>query len=766
MKPFLEKTWVTIQPRFAAEYARKILVPDLEMGIAELNGSYVQETIPLTAADVYFSFEFEGSQLGLFDAQAKGAKDLKLPPLLSCEIRFLYGKWESKTFSENGTWIFHEGEIPKLERIGRDAGEEARLVNQLEQIWNLKFAQNKAKLGFVHLRDAVLNQLDQVPDMVKIRFSPEFNQLVMGKPRLDVRVFEKIDYFKIEGSIDWDGETYDLFKLRSSIRIEEGWLKIGEAYFPLQDGEQLFLSQLLSLSQTQDQEWTLPKTTVRAISENRTGVFAEAWNKVTGLLANLQKPPKVTSESLSPNFLLREYQVKGVQWFLHLATNGLGGILADDMGLGKTFQAAAYLRYMRNLEPDKKGLSLIVMPSTLIFNWQYELKRFSPDFKVYVHSGPQRMPSLKGLQDYFNVVLVSFQTLVRDTRLFSAIEFDNLIVDEAHYLKNPGTAAYKAAKALNAKRTFLLTGTPLQNSPADLWALSELCNPGLLSSKIKPAALQKMDNLVRFQESMKLLQGLVSPFLLRRTKENVLTELPEKSVSVLYCSMTEEQEIEYLAYNQFVSGELSDLSYQNASSRSVRILKALTALRLMANHPALVDDSFGHASGKFDLVCEKLEEVLQEGRKVLIFSSFVRHLNLFAKHLETRGFGFTMLTGKTGNRKEVVDRFKTDTDCNVFLISLKAGGFGLNLVEASYVFLLDPWWNPAAENQAMDRVYRIGQKNKVSVYKFITSNTVEEKILKLQERKSSLNDQLFENDEANPGKFSLDTLKEILIQNL
>jgi SNF2 family DNA or RNA helicase len=245
----------------------------------------------------------------------------------------------------------------------------------------------------------------------------------------------------------------------------------------------------------------------------------------------------------------------------------------------------------------------------------------------------------------------------------------------------------------------------------------------------------------------------------------VLSELPEKTVSVLYCGMGEEQEVEYLACNQYISSELSDLAPGQKSGYNVRILKALTTLRQMANHPALLDPDYQGRSGKFELITGKLHEVLDEGRKVLIFSSFVRHLQLVEKYLAEQQITYAMLTGQTTNRKEQVDAFRQNPNCRVFLISLKAGGFGLNLVEASTVFLLDPWWNPAAESQAMDRVHRIGQKDRVTVYKFITANTVEEKILKLQEQKSSMNAQLFDdgNSLENGGMLSIEMLQSILL---
>jgi SNF2 family DNA or RNA helicase len=508
---------------------------------------------------------------------------------------------------------------------------------------------------------------------------------------------------------------------------------------------------------------SIPRNTAMAMKENQAGIFSKHWDRVSAVLSSKISDEAIDPARYSPQFDLRAYQLKGLEWFIQLAINRFGGILADDMGLGKTFQAAAFIRYLR--EKDDKSCSLVVVPSTLLFNWQQELKRFSPDFRVYVHSGPNRSSDLRQAQDFYQVIVVSYQTLLRDAAIFAQLHFSALIADEAQHLKNPGTAAYKAVKAIQADHIFLLTGTPLQNSPADLWALSEICNPGLLSQKIKPASLQKNENPKRFQENLKLMQALVKPFMLRRTKESVLSELPEKSVSVVYCSMSEEQELEYLACNQLVSGELNDLSALKGGSRNVRILKALTALRLMANHPVLMDDGYSGNSGKFELVKEKLEEVLAEGRKVLVFSSFVRHLDLLVSYLKEQGKPFAMLTGQTADRRQQVEKFQQDAACQIFLISLKAGGFGLNLVEASCVFLLDPWWNPAAEAQAMDRVHRIGQKDRVTVYKFITANTVEEKILKLQEQKSAMNDQLFEEQEdaAMNGPLSIEALQAILL---
>jgi SNF2 family DNA or RNA helicase len=665
--------------------------------------------------------------------------------------------------SKGSNWIFEEeGEKPVFRLLTRNQQAEHGIRSEIEEQLGITFSKGESRVSFELLRDQILEKLHSLPPMVKIHFSPEFAQLSLKKARFRFDVFEKIDYFNIEGSLDWDDGEMDFMMLRSRFHLENGWLRLDDRYIPLDREDEIFLQQMMMLSDGKDRI-SIPKNAAVAMKENKSEIFSRHWHKVTSVLSSASGEETLNPAQYSPVFSLREYQQKGLDWFVQLSRNMFGGILADDMGLGKTFQAAAFLRYLREKDPAACGL--IVVPSTLIFNWQQELKRFSPDFRVYIHSGPNRSQDLRQIIGYYQTIIVSYQTLLRDSSIFSQLSFACMIADEAQHLKNPGTAAYKAVKNIQSNHIFLLTGTPLQNSPADLWALSEICNPGLLSQKIKPGSLQKNENPKRFQENLKLMQALVKPFMLRRTKESVLSELPEKTVSVVHCSMTEEQEMEYLAYNQLVSGELHDLVSLKSRGRNVRILKALTALRLMASHPVLMDEEYSGQSGKFELVKEKMEEVLAEGRKVLVFSSFVRHLELLAAHLRTEGKDFAMLTGQTADRKQQVEKFQQDANCQIFLISLKAGGFGLNLVEASCVFLLDPWWNPAAEAQAMDRVHRIGQKDRVTVYKFITANTVEEKILKLQEQKSAMNDQLFEEHDgaAVSGPLSIETLQSILL---
>ena len=758
LKPFLEKRKIEVQNKFIKDYAFKFILHDLQNEVANLSGQVKAERIPFKITDVYFSFTFEGSQLGIFETKKT---ELKLPEMLKIQISYFYGNWVAKYDDSPKKYFFHNDEIPHFQEIIRDLSLEKKLQLQLEEIFDVEFGKGEAKVSFIHLRDNILDKLKDSGPEFQFRFSEEFKQINLKNSKVNIKVLEKIDYFHIEGSIDWDGHTIDLQDLRNNFEVQNGWLKRGDQYWAVGQEDQAFLKQLFLLSPN-SKELTVSKNTARAIKLENAELFAEKWNFVTSLLDDNQEKINEDLTQYCPNFTFRDYQQKGFEWMLSLAESDLGGILADDMGLGKTFQAAAFLLYQLRQKSETK-LTLIVLPSTLIFNWQYELKRYATDFKVLVHAGPGRLKSMAGIEKYFNVVLVSYQTLARDISLLEKEKYGTIIADEAHNLKNPGTVSYQSIQKLKAERIFLLTGTPMQNSPVDLWALSELCNPGLLSKKIKPQSIQKADNPTKFAEKLNLLQNLVKPFLLRRTKQNVLKELPEKTISTVLCTMSEEQELEYLAYNQAIASEISDITLPPGSAKSVKILKALTTLRQLANHPKLIGLDQNSKSGKFDLVTEKLNEVLSAGHKVLVFSSFVKHLLLFTAFMDVEKVKYSLLTGQTKDREKQVERFKNEPDRNVFFISLKAGGTGLNLVEASYVFLLDPWWNPAAEAQAMDRVYRIGQKNAVTVYKFITSNTVEEKIVQLQSQKQTIADQLLTGSDMQQSSFTIEMLHEILL---
>jgi SNF2 family DNA or RNA helicase len=756
-KPFLDKSEMEIDNRFVKEFCQKFVVNDIRNGLARLEGDVQLEEICEPTSVLNFKFNFIGQQIGLFEESDKAK--LQLPEFLEIEIQFLYGDQLVSMADPRDICSIKSDSPIHFQHIRRTAKAEKRWIEKISELLEIEFKSGKATISFEYLRDKVLQSLDNLKDEIKLQFSPEFRQLTLKSPKIKVNFNEKIDYFEIEGSIDWDGFSLELNELRKNFQMNNGWIQVGQSFFPIPQNDEQFISQLMNLSDA-GKEFVISRKAAKAIQSAGSSAFGGPWNRLLSLLG---PPPKFSQEvpGLNPDFSLRDYQMKGLEWMFQLSANQLGGILADDMGLGKTIQTAAFLLTQLGGSEKIKPI-LIALPSTLLFNWQYELKRFSSRFKLYLHFGPGRSKRLNDVMPWCNVILVSYQTLARDTAFFNNQTFSTLIIDEAHNLKNQGTAIYKAVSQIKAEQVFLLTGTPIQNSPMDLWALSELCNPGLLSAKLKPQSLNKLDSNPKLLEKLRFMQSVLKPLILRRTKQNVLSELPEKTIATVHCSMTDNQEKEYLAVHKEVLVNLAEASFNPGSSRNVQILKGLTMLRMAANHPSLLNEESVGSSGKFDLVIEKLTEVLAEGHKVLLFSAFVRHLHLFKKHLDENSISYSLLTGQTRDREAQVEAFKQDPNRQVFLISLKAGGVGLNLVEASYVFLLDPWWNPAAENQAMDRVYRIGQKNPVTVYKFITSGTVEEKIVQLQERKQVLADQLFGSEEVEDQYLSIDLLQEIL----
>ena len=487
---------------------------------------------------------------------------------------------------------------------------------------------------------------------------------------------------------------------------------------------------------------------------------------------------------------LRAYQHQGYSWMYSLQNNNFGGCLADDMGLGKTVQtiglltallaenkqkqvvetnseqAAGQLSLFRTpipqSEPTEQVLpSLIIMPTSLVHNWQSELTKFAPQLKVAVYQGAQRAKILEQAAN-FDILLTSYGIARNDIDLLEKQQFFYLILDESQYIKNPESKTYKSITDLSAKHRLVLTGTPIENNLVDLWAQMNFLNPGLLGNRhffreefVFP--IQRHND----ELATKRLKSLISPFMLRRTKEQVAKDLPPLTEQEVLCEMTEEQTKVYETEKSRARNEiLNKKEDKNKKTNAIAILHALMKMRQSANHPLLIDKAYLGASGKFDEIMRHTENVVTEKHKVLIFSSFVKHLQLLATAFKNEGWKYQMLTGQTTNRKAVIDRFKSDQETGIFLISLKAGGVGLNLTEADYVFILDPWWNPAAEMQALSRAHRIGQTKNVFVYRFISSNTIEEKIRNLQKQKSQLAEAFIENTD-NPTKFDEETLRKL-----
>jgi hypothetical protein len=442
---------------------------------------------------------------------------------------------------------------------------------------------------------------------------------------------------------------------------------------------------------------------------------------------------------------LRDYQKQGLNWLNFLDEFGFGGCLADDMGLGKTIQIIAFI--LSQKEKGHEPTNLIVVPTSLIFNWQEEVAKFAPSLRMHTIYGIDRVKNTADF-DQYDIVLTSYGTMLSDVRFLKEYVFNYIILDESQVIKNPESQRYKAVRLLQSRNKLVLTGTPVENNTFDLYGQLSFACPGLLGTKqrFKDVYVTPID---KFEDSRRAreLQQKINPFILRRTKQQVAKELPEKTEMVIYCEMGEEQRKVYDSYKKEFQDFLMSRPPEELQQESMHILQGLTKLRQICNSPALLSDEayYGDASAKIEVLIEQIESKAPQ-HKILVFSQFVTMLDLIKKELEARDIKFSYLTGKTRDRAAKVNEFQQNDDVRVFLISLKAGGTGLNLTEADYVYLVDPWWNPAVENQAIDRSYRIGQQKNVVAVRLICPDTIEEKIMKLQESKKALVNELIKTD--------------------
>lgn len=461
--------------------------------------------------------------------------------------------------------------------------------------------------------------------------------------------------------------------------------------------------------------------------------------------------------------ILRDYQKTGFKWLKTLATFGLGGILADDMGLGKTLQV---LSFILSESSTGKGPALVIAPTSLIYNWQEEAKKFTPTLRVLVVEGtPQeRQALLKDLATDWDLVVTSYPILRRDIEEFTRTEFSYCFLDEAQHTKNPQTLNAKSTQQIRAKGYFALTGTPIENSLSELWSLFNFVMPGYLLSlqefrKKYEIPITKDDDPAIITE----LSRHVNPFILRRLKKDVLKELPDKIETELSASLTEEQKKLYIAYLQEAKGKIAqEIAAVGFNKSHMKILAALTRLRQICCHPAMFIENYIGESGKMQLLKEILADALDSGHRILIFSQFTTMLDIIQTHLISENIEHYYLSGSTKavERLNMVNSFNSH-QANVFLISLKAGGLGLNLTGADMVIHYDPWWNPAVEDQATDRAHRIGQNNAVQVIKLITQGTIEEKIHALQAKKKMLVDSVIQPGETMLSKLTEKELREL-----
>ncbi len=590
-------------------------------------------------------------------------------------------------------------------------------------------------------------------------------------PKMEV-VGSGTDWFELRYSLGTaDGEMFSATELQRLLRSGQSKTRLRSGRTAVFDSDAIsdFEEVLRDCDPRQSQPGTY------RIARSHAAYLAETAQDMGAALRGLTTQKPVGDLALGDlDEKLRDYQRLGVEWLVRLARNNLGGILADEMGLGKTVQTLAFLRAQAAREP-----ALIVCPTSLLTNWENEARRFTPELRVLLLDGPERHARFAEIPDA-QIVLTSYALLQRDTENYDNLQFSSAILDEAQHIKNPDTQNAQAAFSLRARHRFVLTGTPMENSVRDLWSLMNFVQPGYLGIRVDFRERYEQP-LARgpAPEVQRRLARRLRPFLLRRKKSEVAKDLPEKIEQVVVCDLTPPQRAAYDGLLREIQTGLTTTIGGNAGAGRMKMLVGLLRLRQVCCDLRLLDVAHasrlrvagerkrdacatGADSAKLDLLDELLEEAIDGGHRVLIFSQFVAMLTLLRARLEEQKIRYAYLDGRTKERQAVVDQFQNDDAIPVFLMSLKAGGVGLNLAAADTVIHFDPWWNYAAEAQATDRAHRIGQKRVVTAYKLIARDTVEEKIAKLQERKRSASEGVIGSEEPLMSGLSTEDLEELL----
>ena len=572
-----------------------------------------------------------------------------------------------------------------------------------------------------------------------------------------IRIASGIDWFELHGGVDFGGTEASFPALLAALQRGEGTIRLDDGTLGILPEDWLKKYGLLTgLGTATDGHLRFAKSQTGLLdvllAAQPEVECDETFNK---LREELRSFKRVAAADPPATFVgeLRGYQREGLGWFDFLRRFGFGGCLADDMGLGKTVQILALLDSRRPAAKRKASTknkdnktevhppSLVVVPKSLIFNWKQESARFTPKLRILDHSGTVRLKGTEHFADY-DVVLTTYGTLRNDAIHFKDFEFDYLILDEAQAVKNSATESAKAVRLLRGRHRLALSGTPIENHLGELWSLFEFINPGILGrASVFQSATSSSNRMVDEDVCGVVARGL-KPFILRRTKDQVAKDLPKKVEQTIFCEMEPAQKKMYVELREhYRQSLLSRIDTDGLNRSKIHVLEALLRLRQAACHPGLIDKTKTAApSAKLDVLLPQLNEVIAEGHKALVFSQFTSFLSIVRRRLDDENIDYEYLDGKTTDRAIHVERFQTDPGCKLFLISLKAGGLGLNLTAAEYVFLLDPWWNPAVEAQAIDRAHRIGQTRQVFAYRLIARDTVEEKVLALQDTKRKLAD--------------------------
>jgi hypothetical protein len=595
----------------------------------------------------------------------------------------------------------------------------------------------------------------------------EGNKLNPNKVSITIRVLSGINWFNTEVNVRFGKKRAPLKQVNKAVRNKSKYVQLDDGTLGILpvDWIEKFSDYFNSGEIMGDHTLLIPKTNFAAINDlfGEQELDEEVRLEIGTLRKKIANFESIKEVAVSPELkgTLRPYQQQGLNWLNFLDDLNFGGCLADDMGLGKTLQIIAFILSQR--EKLNYNTNLLVVPTSVLFNWQAEVKRFAPSIKLYTIYGADRIRNTDEFNN-FEIILTTYGTLLADVNFLKAYQFNYIFLDESQNIKNPDSQRYKAVRLLKARNRIAITGTPIENNTFDLYGQLSFACPGLLGSKqyFKDIYAVPIDKFKSNKRAAELHQK-IRPFVLRRTKQQVAAELPDKTEMVLYCNMQQEQRGIYEAYEKEFRDYISATTDDVLKKSPMNVLKGLTKLRQICDSPLLLSGEKppGNQSAKIDMLIEQIESKSPK-HKILVFSQFVAMLELIKKELVARQISFSWLTGSSRNREKIVNDFQSDEDIRVFLISLKAGGTGLNLTEADYVYIVDPWWNPAVENQAIDRSHRIGQNKNVVAVRLICPGTVEEKIMEMQQSKNDLVNNLIKADSSVLQSLTKQSLLEIL----
>lgn len=712
----------------------------------EITGSAIQwnaDPQPLT-----------GKRLYLFEQ----GRELRVEP------RWMYGEYEiAPRDLALGKVVMapHPENHRFIQRIERDLNREAAWASELKD-YGLK---NSLDYGVYALRAKIEPMdflLNEVPKLIQQGFEIHGeNDLTIFRvnrkpPKWHMEVSYGLDWLEIKSNVKYGDSSVSLAKVLAALRKKQRFVQLADGSMGELPEEWVEkIRKVLDLGEMDQDTLKVSKAHSILVSEMMDdegieGNADEDFYKYRDSIRDLHSIPEFPVPSSFKGKLF-DYQHAGLNWLRFLHESDFSGLLADDMGVGKTIQTLCFLTSIQeeNEERDQPRTSLLVAPRSLVNNWQREAQKFAPTLKILPHWDATRTSEPEDFRDY-DLVITTYGIMRQDIGWLEAHPFHYVILDESQVIKNPTSETFKAVRHLRSKKRLCLTGTPVENRTLDLWSQFSFLNPGYLGGvtyfrdRFANSIERNQD-----QDTAELLRKMVFPFILRRTKDQVSLELPPRTVKEVWCELTPSQRKVYDEYrNQYRDQLLKQIQDEGLRKNQMKIIEALLRLRQVSNHPMLVQKKYPGDSGKLDSVLETMETLLEEGHQALLFSSFTGMLKLIEREMKKRKWKYLYLDGQTQNRQNLVDQFQNDPTIPFFLISLKAGGAGLNLTAADYVLHVDPWWNPAAENQASDRAHRIGQTKPVFVYKFLMKDTVEDKILELQNRKQEMVSQLISNEQS------------------